>query len=576
MARTETLCYAMLSLATGACKGSEDAFDTASIALPDGVHVSPQKTCEAPVADRLTALTEQRDERGLDVALNPHPGGHIVNFNGGVVMEDLDGDGDLDIAFAHDAGSPIVYANDGRGNFEEQPTENYDFGARDGTAPATHGAADIDGDGLLDLIQAGQGRFWWSRALGGLRYAEPEVLWAQQQGRTHIGTIAMGDMDGDGDLDLLLPGLEDMGAGGEGGGGQGGGSGAGGPDGQGPSGSPDILLRNDGGGVLTEVGLLFPGAGDQGGVNITAAFTDREGDGDVDLLVLPDLGQVLGELPPGAFWRNDGTDGAHPYQTDDAADLGFDLRMSAMGLTNGDWNDDGLLDYCISDVGPTRCMVSQADGGWADAGRAMGAVSLTVDDPGGWSHWGVDIEDLDNDGWPELVAAGALPPAVRPAWAPILTPSCRVSPARADCPGSWTSAAKSASRPSPTTTVRPSATSTGMARSTSCSSPPRNEVRLWSAGCTDDAWLAVRLVGPPGNPTGVGTRIRVVAGNRTWTREAMHIRAMGQGPTQMHVGLGDISEVDVIEVTWPGGLTVDIPAVSARRIVTVEHPDATR
>ena len=575
MARTETLCYAMLSLATGACKGSEDAFDTASIALPDGVHVSPQKTCEAPVADRLTALTEQRDERGLDVALNPHPGGHIVNFNGGVVMEDLDGDGDLDIAFAHDAGSPIVYANDGRGNFEEQPTENYDFGARDGTAPATHGAADIDGDGLLDLIQAGQGRFWWSRALGGLRYAEPEVLWAQQQGRTHIGTIAMGDMDGDGDLDLLLPGLEDMGAGGEGGG-QGGGSGAGGPDGQGPSGSPDILLRNDGGGVLTEVGLLFPGAGDQGGVNITAAFTDREGDGDVDLLVLPDLGQVLGELPPGAFWRNDGTDGAHPYQTDDAADLGFDLRMSAMGLTNGDWNDDGLLDYCISDVGPTRCMVSQADGGWADAGRAMGAVSLTVDDPGGWSHWGVDIEDLDNDGWPELVAAGGAPTGGASSMGTHPDALMRGQPGPGGLPGFVDISGEIgfASLADHYGSAVGDVDGDGALDILLVAAP--NEVRLWSAGCTDDAWLAVRLVGPPGNPTGVGTRIRVVAGNRTWTREAMHIRAMGQGPTQMHVGLGDISEVDAIEVTWPGGLTVDIPAVSARRIVTVEHPDATR
>ena len=572
MARTETLCYAMLSLAMGACKGSEDAFDTASVALPDGVHVSPRKTCEAPVADRLTALTEQRDERGLDVALNPHPGGHIVNFNGGVVMEDLDGDGDLDIAFANDAGSPIVYANDGRGNFEEQPTKDYDFGARDGTAPATHGAADIDGDGLLDLIQAGQGRFWWSRALGGLRYAEPEVLWAQQQGRTHIGTIAMGDMDGDGDLDLLLPGLEDMGAGGGGGGG----SGAGGPDGQGPSGSPDILLRNDGGGVLTEVGTLFPGSGDQGGVNITAAFTDREGDGDVDLLVLPDLGQVLGELPPGAFWRNDGTDGAHPYQTDDAADLGFDLRMSAMGLTNGDWNDDGLLDYCISDVGPTRCMISQADGGWADAGRAMGAVSLTVNDPGGWSHWGVDIEDLDNDGWPELVAAGGAPTGGASSLGTHPDALMRGQPGPGGLPGfvDMSDEIGFDSFADHYGSAVGDIDGDGALDILLVAAP--DEVRLWSAGCTDDAWLAVRLVGPPGNPTGVGTRVRVIAGNRTWTREAMHLRALGQGPTQMHVGLGDMSAVDAIEVTWPGGLTVDIPAVGARRIVTVEHPDATR
>lgn len=560
MAHTRTFCQAMLSLVAGACTGGDGGSDTAAVPLPAGVHLGPRTTCAAPVSDRLSALTEQREAWGLDVALGPHPSGNIVNFNGNVVLEDLDGDGDLDIAFSNDKGPPRVFANDGQGGFTEQPADPYDFQRNHGTAPATHAVADVDGDGHLDLLQAGQGHLFWSRALGGLRYSEPELLWAQAEGRTHIGTLAMGDMDADGDLDILLPGLEDMTAGGD--------------ASHGPTGSPDILLRNDGDGVVTEVGILTPGASGHGGVNITAVFTDREGDGDADLLVLPDLGQVLGDVPPGAFWRNDGAAGAHPFGGDDAARTGFDLRMSAMGLSNGDWNDDGLLDYCISDVGPSRCMVSQPDGGWADAGRAMGAVSVSADDPGGWSHWSIDVEDLDNDGWPELVAAGGAPTGGASSLGTHPDALMRGSEGIDGLPAFEDMSAEIAfdSRADHYGSAVGDMDGDGALDVLLVAAP--DEVRVWSAGCTAEAWLGVRLVGPPGNPTGVGARVRVLAGDRAWTREAMHLRAMGQGPTQVHVGLGDHDAVDAIEVTWPDGWTVDIPSVDARRVVTVRHPDA--
>lgn len=547
----------LLLIGLGGC-GPGLADSAVGLDLPAGVSLGPSVACETPVSDRLTALSEQRDLRGLDVALNPHPGGAVVNFNGGVVLEDLDGDGDLDLAFGNDEGAPRVFGNDGAGRFSEVPAETYAFGALHQTAPAAHAAADVDGDGLLDLVQVGEGHLWWSRGLGELRFAAPTVAWVQAEGRSQFGTLSMGDMDGDGDLDVILPGLEEIG--GEGGG----------P----PGGSADALLRNDGGGVFTQVDWLTPGGAGRPGVNITAVFTDREMDGDVDLMVLPDLGQVLSELPSGAFWRNDGGGGPHPYATDDAAEVGFDVRMSAMGLTNGDWNDDGVLDYCISDVGPTRCMVSQPGGGWADAGRAMGAVSDAAADPGSWSHWSVDIEDLDNDGHPELVAAGGAPTGGQSSLGTHPDALMRGIEGPDGLPGFTDISAELGfdNRADHYGSAVGDVDGDGALDVVLVSAP--DEVRLWTAGCAAGAWTEVRLVGPPGNPTGIGARVRVEAGARTWTREIMHLRAMGQGPARVHVGVGSRDAIDAVAVWWPDGTRVDIPAVASRRVITVRHPDA--
>ena len=96
-------------------------------------------------------------------------------------------------------------------------------------------------------------------------------------------------LDGDGDLDVLLTGLEVRGQ-------------ESSKEGL-PLGHPEILLQNDDG-QFKPIAELSPNG--TSGVNITATFTDRDGDGDQDLLVPADLGQIMADLPPSAFYRNDG------------------------------------------------------------------------------------------------------------------------------------------------------------------------------------------------------------------------------------------------------------------------------
>ena len=120
------------------------------------------------------------------------------------VAADLDGDSDLDVLAASAADDKIArYENvDGRGNFAPPKviTTNADWAAD--VYPA-----DLDGDGDLDVLSAlrGNGKITWYENLDGRGNfgGQRVVATIQDLAITSPTTVYAADLDGDGDLDVL-------------------------------------------------------------------------------------------------------------------------------------------------------------------------------------------------------------------------------------------------------------------------------------------------------------------------------------------------------------------------------------
>lgn len=331
----------------------------AGCVAPEGVAVEETAAPTCPAMDLTLA------QEWPDTALpNDAP---VEGTQPGVAIGDLDGDGWLDVFLAF-AGGSLGLRNDGTGALVEAGGFTLDGGALPwGMSVAL---ADIDGDGDLDahlgrwrapdllLVNDGTGDFTARELVG-------------SDGATFSSAFA--DADGDGDLDLFVAaGAVDMsfeqirdGA---------------------QVGDPNLLyLRDDAGDYTLAEGALP--ADTLHGITFQGAWLDVEHDGDLDLYVANDGGPFL---DPNHLLLNDGA--AHFTE---AAACFCDLSMFAMGAAVGDPDGNGFADLYITDVGSPNLLLSQGDGTFVDATLALGA-DITPE-PTSMVSWGTSFTDLDAD-----------------------------------------------------------------------------------------------------------------------------------------------------------------------------------
>ena len=172
-----------------------------------------------------------------------------------VAMGDVDADGDLDMVCGQ-IGRTTLYLNDGHGRFSDVTASQMPPGTGWGNAIAL---GDIDGDGDLDIAEAvnGQNRLMLNDGSGTFLNVTATHMPASPWSLTE--DVVLGDIDGDGDLDLVFA-----------------------ENGYTCGPYPTLIHRNDGNGVFTNLGA--PQLPLTNGLTEAVAFGDVDGDGDLDLI----------------------------------------------------------------------------------------------------------------------------------------------------------------------------------------------------------------------------------------------------------------------------------------------------
>jgi len=250
-----------------------------------------------------------------------------------VIVRDLDGDGLAEIITA---GCNIVHLN--RGGFEFEPRRFLDHPI---TIPVESGVlADFNGDGFLDYIggNSQNGELLLFNGAEGGRFPDPPTVCSKLK-FPKLHALSAGDIDGDGDLDLYAGQWK-----------------APYVDGTMPTpfydandGAPDALLRNDGGGVFTDMTEAAGLAGKRNRRTFSATLIDLNDDQHLDLLVTADFAGL-------DLYHNRG-DGTFVDVTDDALGERYGFGMSH---TFGDWDGDGQTDLYM--VGMSSTTARRLDG----------------------------------------------------------------------------------------------------------------------------------------------------------------------------------------------------------------------
>ena len=289
--------------------------------------------------------------------------------------------------------------------------------------------------------------------------------------------------------------------------------------------------------VYEEYGLSHKGFGFGG------TFTDFDNDGDQDLLVHHDFGY---KRTPNLLLEN-----RYPEKRfkDVADSLNMNLRINSMGSAIADINEDGLLDYFISNIRFNWFMVSQGVGKpYENKIKEMGTHQLAI-------SWGSNFADFDHDGDFDLfVSNGDLNPNCVPMGNFYFENDS----------GSFKELGRmkglndyGLGRGSVIFDIENDGDMDILVVNQKAVKdyPVPTTTKLFRNDSTRGNWLKVALKGILAETNGLGSRVEIVVGNKRLIREidGGNSSHLSQNTTIAHFGLGDAPKVDSVLITWTGG-----------------------
>jgi enediyne biosynthesis protein E4 len=475
---------------------------------------------------------------------------------GGMVIDDLDADGFVDLFLPSEHSSHLYWGNSNAPTYDQliDPFPGGDLSEAVGGAQA-----DVDGDGDLDLLVT--------------RWMKPVVLLRNDGGRqftditgaSGLGgysrkyqSASWGDMDADGDLDLFLgtygvqtkivtdPGCGDHI-----------------PD-------PSELWRNEGDGTFTEVSDLLPVEVHEGYV-FASGWYDVDDDGLPELFVSNDDGGCA----PSVVVDNHGHGSFEIIP-------GFHPEAHDMGMAVGDLNGDEIPDFVLTSfqrVALLQSSIGKPGEAWVDSTGGRLSVSIAEPYPAQAYGWGAEFGDVDNDTDLDLAMMFGYWSYYQGNDDPVM---------QAD--GLWIQDDQGVFTDQGSTwgTVDRTFDDPGVGRGVVIADLNNDgwldlikrqldaETPMYIANCGSEGWLRLRLRDQGPNPFAVGAKVRVIAGGDKqvrWMQSGSSGMYTGS-PLEVHFGLGGVDTVERIEVVWPDGEVTVTEDVAARQLVTLTRSPA--